>query len=186
MTQGALLMGAIALGIIVITGLATLVVAAFGWREGRRNTRELAQTNLRLESAFEQVQHERWEAQQKVRLLENRLEEQRPEKLLGELEQATKELEQLQRRHLETQHQVGRQEQMLFQQAEQQEQQRQRQEQERQHLMEELERWHERYRESHQEVKRLEQERSEAQQKVEQLTQLRERLLVEMRKIDKE
>ena len=176
----------VALSLAITLGLITLVFAAFAWGEGRRTARELARTNLQIESVLEQVEHDRLEAQQKVRQLENQLEEQRPEKLLGALEQATKELEQLRIRHSETQRQVGRQERMLLDQSDRQEQQRMRLEQERQHLMEELQRWHKRYVESQQEVERLEQERSEAQQKVEQLTQLRERLLTEMRGLDRE
>ena len=51
--------------------------------------------------------------------------------------------------------------------------------------MEELERWHGRYTRAQQEVERLKQERSEAGRKIEQLTQLRERLLEELREIGK-
>src|SRR5215207_8784534 len=58
-------------------------------------------------------------------------------------------------------------------------------EQERQHLLEELERWHGRYTGAQKEVERLKQERSEAGRKIEQLTQLRERLLEELREIGK-
>src|SRR5919199_1206187 len=127
----------VALSLAITLGLITLVFAAFAWGEGRRTARELARTNLQIESVLQQVEHDRLEAQQKVRQLENQLEEERLE-------------------------------------------------QERQQLMEELQRWHKRYVESQQEVGRLEQERSEAQQKVEQLTRLRERLLTEMRELDRE
>ena len=51
--------------------------------------------------------------------------------------------------------------------------------------MEELERWHGRYTGAQQEVERLKQERSEAGRKIKQLTQLRERLLEELREIGK-
>ncbi len=49
--------------------------------------------------------------------------------------------------------------------------------------MQELERWHARYLESQRRVERLEQECSAAQQKVEQLTQLREKLLEDIGEI---
>jgi chromosome segregation ATPase len=186
LTQSALLIGSIALGFIAVTSLATFIVVVVAGRDGRRAVHELDRINSRLENAFEQVQHERWEAQQKVRQLEHRLEEQRPQKLMGQLENATKELERLRGKYSEAQRQVGQQEQMLTHQSEQQEQQHLRLEEERQHLMEELGRWRERYVESQQEVKRLEQECWDAQQKVEQLTQLRERLLKEMQEISNE
>jgi chromosome segregation ATPase len=183
-TEDPLLIGSIALGITVT--FVTLFAAAGAWREGRRISRVLDVRHSRLEEQLERARFERSEALQKVQQLGERLEEQRPEKLTWELQQVREELEQLRHVYSETQRQVGQQKQEWLHQSEQQEQQRLRLEQERQHLMEELERWHERYVEARQQIGRLEQERSDAQQKVEHLTQLREKLLMELREIDKE
>jgi chromosome segregation ATPase len=181
-----LLIGAIALGLIFIMVLLTLVVAASSRREGRRISEMLEERYSRLENELQRTKMALLDAQQKARQLEVRLDEQRPEKLIGKLEQATEELEQLQRRLSESELQVGQLKQELLHRSEQQEQQRLRLEQERQHLMEEIDRWHGRYGESQLQVTRLEQELLDAQQKVEQLAQLRERLLAEMREIGNE
>ena len=181
-----LLIGAIALGSVFIIVLSTLVVAASGRRQGRRISEMLEERYSRLENELQRAQWALLEAQQKARQLEEQFEENRPEKLIGKLEQATEELEQLQHRLSESERQAGQQKQEFLHQAEQQEQQRLRLEQERQHLMEEVDRWHGRYGESQLQVTRLEQKLSDAQQKVEQLTQLRGRLLAEMREIGNE
>jgi chromosome segregation ATPase len=146
-------------------------------REGRRISKVLEERHSWLEN---ELQRALLEAPREAQQLKERIEEQHPEKLLGRLAHTTEELGELQHRLSESELQVGQQKQELLHQAEQQEQQRLRLEQERQHLMEEVERWYERYGESQLQVTRLEQELSDAQQKVEQLTQLRERLLVEI------
>ncbi len=181
-----LLIGAIALGSVFIIVLSTLVVAASGRRQGRRISEMLEERYSRLENELQRTQWALLEAQKKARQLEEQFEENRSEKLIGKLEQATEELEQLQHRLSESERQAGQQKQEFLHQAQQQEQQRLRLDQERQHLMEEIDRWHGRYRESQLQVTRLEQELSDAQQKVEQLTQLRGRLLAEMREIGNE
>jgi hypothetical protein len=113
------------------------------------------------------------------------LEEERPEKLEWELQHATEELERCQQAHSEIQQQVGQQKQEWLHQAAQQEQWRRHLEQERQHLMEELERWRWRYVEAQQQAEQLMEEHAEDQRKIEQLVQLRERLLKELGEIDK-
>ena len=87
--------------------------------------------------------------------------------------------------HLELQHQLGQQKQEWLERTEKQDERLLELEQERKHLLEELERWHGRYSGAQKEVERLKQDRSEAGRKIEQLTQLRERLLEELREIGK-
>jgi chromosome segregation ATPase len=178
-----LLVGAIAFGSVFIIVLLTLVVAASGRREGRRISEMLEERYSRVVDELKRAQGAHLDAQRKAWQLEEQLVEHHPENLLGKFQQATEELEQLQHKLSERERLTGQLEQELLHEAEKQEQQRGRLEQERQHLMEEVERWHTRYVESQQQVKRLEQERSDAQQKVDQLTQLRERLLGEIRGI---
>jgi len=100
-----------------------------------------------------------------------------------ELRHASEELERWRQAHLELQQQLGQQKQEWLERTEKQDQ--RLLEQEREHLIEELERWHGRYTGAQKEVERLKQERSEAGRKIEQLTQLRERLLEELREIGK-
>jgi chromosome segregation ATPase len=177
---------AVGLVVAVIVLLTTGLVVVSVRREGRRILEILAQRQYYLDTQLHEANDALLEAQREASQLQEQMAEQRPEKLVGKLEQATKELEQLEHRHSECERQVGQLKQELLHQSEQQEQQRLRLEQERQHLMEEVDRWHGRYGESQLQVTRLEQELSDAQQKVEQLTQLRERLLAEMREIGSE
>jgi chromosome segregation ATPase len=173
----------VGLVVAVIVLLTTVVVVVSVRREGRRISEILEQRQSYLDTQLHDANLAVFEAQREARQLKEQMAEQRPEKLVGKLEQATKELEQFLHRLAESERQAGQQKQELLHQSEQQEQQRLRLEQERQHLMEEVDRWHGRYGESQLQVTRLEQELSDAQQKVEQLTQLRERLLAEMREI---
>ena len=179
--DNALLIGSVILGIAIIVGVVTLIFAVRSWREGQHISSQLAgrYSQVEEEVALERYNHSL--AQVKVQQLEELLDKRRPEKLLWQVQHATEELEQLQHRLLETEHQVGAQKQEWLHQSEQQEQQLLRLEQERQHLMEELGRWHERHRAAQEQAALLKQEHSEAQQKVEELTRLRERLLTEMR-----
>jgi F0F1-type ATP synthase membrane subunit b/b' len=182
--EGSLLVGTIAFGLIFVLVLLTLVVVVSARREGRRISKLLEERYSRVVDELQRAQQAHSEAQRRAWQLEEQLLEHHPENLLGKLQQATQELEQLQRRLLESERMTGRLEQELLQQSERQEQQGERLEQERKRLMEEVERWHERYVASQQQVKRLEQERADARQKVEQLTQLREKLLGELREVE--
>ena len=183
MTQSVYLMSLFGgLGVVLLVGVITLVVAISVRRESRRVSTAFNERHSWLESELERVRQDLSEAQQHVQ----QLEEESPEKLKWELQHVTEELERLQHRHSESQQEVGEQRQEWLHQAEQQEQQRQRLEQEREHLMEELERWRERYVEAQIRAERSEQERSGAQQEVERLTQLRARLLTEIQEIGKE
>jgi chromosome segregation ATPase len=183
MTQNVILISLFGgLGTVLLVSVVTLVVAIGVRREARRISKVSDERHSWLEGELERARQDLSKAQQQVQ----RLEEESPEKLKWELQHVTEELERLQNRHSETQHEVGQQKQEWLHQAAQQEQQRLRLEQERQHLMEELERWRGRYVEAQIQVEGLKQERSDAQQKVEQLTQLRERLLTEIQEIGKE
>ena len=156
--------------------LSTLKAAVSSRREGERISEMLENELPRTSQAL-------LEEQKKAHQLEEQLEEVRPEHLMGRLKQATEELENLHHRLSECERQTGYLTQELLQESKQHEQQRARLEQERQHLMEEVERWRIRYVESQEQVKWLEQECSEAQHKVEQLTQLREKLLEDIGEI---
>jgi chromosome segregation ATPase len=161
--------------IIASIGLALMV--AVGGRRERLRVLEM------LENELPKTNQALLQEQKKAHQLEEQLEEVRPEHLMGRLEQATEELENLHHRLSECERQTGYMTQELLQESKQHEQMRARLEQERQHLMEEVERWRKRYVESQEQVKRLEQERSDAQHKVEQLTQLREKLLEDIGEI---
>lgn len=174
----------IGLGITLLAVIATLVVTVGAWRKVRNTSYELGQRYSRWEDELERARMERSEAQQEVQRSKEQLEEQRPEKLTWELQRATKELERLRNEHSENLRRAGLQEQEWAHREEQQEQQRLHLEQERQNLMEELERWRVRYTEAQERAERSEQERSEAQQKVEELAQLRGRLLTEIKEIE--
>jgi len=173
----------IGLGITVVASVVTLVLAVGAWRRTRETSYVLNEKYARREDELEQVWMKHSEAEQKVQQLEEQLEEQRSEKLEWKLQQATEELERSRQAYLETQQQIAQQKQESIHQTEQLEQQCHGLEQERQHLMEELERWHGRYLEVQQRAERLDQERSDAELKVQQLTQLRERLLEELGEI---
>jgi chromosome segregation ATPase len=173
---------AICVGIVI--SLVTLVVAVGVMREGRRVSETLQDKLSKVEHELQRAQWAEIDAQKEVDKLKERLVEQRPEKLMGKLEQATVELEQLQLRLSESERLVGQQKQELAQQAERQKRERERSEQEHQHLMEEIERWRQRYVERQQKFEHLKQEYSEAQQRVERLSQLRDKLRAEMDDID--
>ncbi len=178
MQQELVLLIAVCAGLVV--GLATLVLAASALREGRRASETLTG---KLSQAEHELKRARWaeiDAQNEAQKLKGQLEEQRPEKLIGKLEQATGQLEQLQLKLSETERLVGEQKQLLAEQSERQESERLRLEQEHKNLMEEVERWRERYARCQQKVEHLEQECSQAQRRVEQLMKLRERLRTEM------
>lgn len=170
------------LGTVLLVSIVTLVVAIGMRREARRISTALDERHSWLERELERARQDLSKAQQQIQ----QLEEESPEKLKWELQHVTEELERLRYSHSETQQEVGQQKQEWLHQAAQQEQQRLRLEQERQHLMEELERWRGRYVEAQIQVEGLEHERSDAQQKVEHLTQLRERLLMQIQEIGKE
>lgn len=174
----------IGLGIILLSVIATLVVTAGAWRKVRNTSYELGQRYSRWEDELERARMERLEVHQEAQRFKEQLEEQRPEKLTWELQRTTKELERLRNEHSENLRRAGLQEQEWVYRNEQQEQQRLHLEQERQNLMEELERWRVRYTEAQERAERSEQERSEAQQKVEELAQLRGRLLTEIQEIE--
>lgn len=183
MSQNVYLIGLFSgLGAILLASVITLVVAVAVWKKARHISGVLEENYSWLKTQLEQTQRDLSQAQGKVQ----QLEEKSPEKLKWELQHVTEELEQLQNRHSENLHQVGQEKQEWLHEAAQQKQQYQRLEQESKHLMEELERWRERYVEAQLEVERLEQELSGAQQKIDQFTQLRERLLTEMRENRKE
>ena len=171
----------IAVGINLVVSLIILIVASSGQIAAQQARRALREVHERMLVELEQARLKHSENEQKAQ----QLEEERPEKLEWKLQHLTEELEQLRRIHSETQRQLGEQKQDFLHQAEQQEQQQLRLEQERQHLMEELERWHARYIESQQQIERLKQERLEDQQKGEKLAWVQERLLAELREIDK-
>ena len=135
--------------------LATLKVAASGRRESRRISEVLENELRRTNQALTEEQRRAYQ-------LEEQLAEVRPENLIGKLEQAAADIEQLHHRLSESERQTGYLSQELLHESEQHEQQRARLEQERQHLMEEVERWRKRYVESQEQVKRLEQERLDA------------------------
>jgi chromosome segregation ATPase len=179
MTESTLLIGLIGLGITLLAGVIALILIAGGARRGVHYVAYV------LDERYTKLETELEQAQLKVQRLEERLQAERPEKLMWQVQHATEELEQLREAHSELQRQVGRQKQEWLNRAEKQDQQLRHLEQERQHLMEELERWHDRYAEAQKQVERLTQERSEDQQTVEQLTQLRERFLEELREIGK-
>jgi chromosome segregation ATPase len=170
----------IAICVSIVIGIATLVVAVSAMRKGRHVSETLEGRLSRMQNDLQRASWAEMDAQKEMRKLQERLEEQRPERLFGKLEHATGELEQLQHRLSESERLVGEQKQELLQQSERQKRERQSLEQEQQHLMEEVERWRERYVACQQKVEHLKQEYSEAQQKVEQLAQLRERLQAEM------
>jgi chromosome segregation ATPase len=174
------LIGLIILGMALLTGVMTLIFVAGGTRrQVRRISYILDERYTQLDTELEQARQDHLQAQRKIQQLEERLEEERPEKLKWELQHATDELERWREEYSELQRQVEQQKQEWLHQAEQQNQQLLRLEQEQQHLMEELERWHDRYTKAQQQVEQLKQERSEDQRKVEQLMQLRARLLEE-------
>ncbi len=173
----------IALGVCIVVSLATLVVAFGAMREGRRVSEMLRGKLSQAEHDLKRAQWAEMDSQKELRKLTEQLEEQRPDRLFGKLEQATGELEQLQQKLSESERLVGQQKQELSQQSERQKREHRHLEQENQHLMKEVERWLGRYVECQQKVEHLKQEYSEAQQKVEQLTQLRERLRAEMEDI---
>jgi chromosome segregation ATPase len=177
MAENLLLIG---LGVALLTGIvATLVIAGGARREVRSISKALEESYSQLATELERARQDALKAQQKIQ----QLEEGRPEKLEWELRQATEALERWQQAHSEIQQELGQQKQELLHQSAQQEQQRLRLEKESHNLMEELERWRWRFVNSQQEAEGLRQELSEYQQKVEQLTQLRERLLEELRGI---
>ena len=174
--------------LIVLISSAVLLVlstifAAGAWREARRISR---QQHARLETELDRTRQALSEAKGQVRQLEERLEEERPEKVQWELRHATEELKRLERAHSEAQRQLGENKQQWLHLSEQQEQQIVYLEQERRNLMEELERWRGRYAKAEQQVEQLAQKRSQDQQRIEHLTQLRQRLLEEMRDIGEE
>ena len=171
----------IAIGINLVFTLIILIVAGSGQIAAQRALRVLREVHERVLAELERARLKHSEAEQKAQ----QLEEERPEKLEWKLQHLTEELEQLQQIHSETQRQLGEQKQDFLHQAEQQEQQQQRLERERQHLMEELERWRSRYMEASRQLEQLKQERLEDQQKVEKLARVQERLLAELREIDK-
>jgi DNA repair exonuclease SbcCD ATPase subunit len=178
MQQELVLLIAVCTGVVI--SLVTLVMAASAMREGRRASEML---RGRLSQAEHDLKRARWaeiDAQNQAQKLKEQLAEQRPEKLIGKLEHATGQLEQLQLRLSDTERLVGEQKQHLSEQSERQKREHQRLEQENENLMEEVERWRERYVGCQQRVEHLKQEYSEAQQRVEQLTKLRERLRAEM------
>ena len=149
-------------------------------REGRRVSKTLEERLVQSEHDLQRARWAEMDSQKEVRKLKEQLEEQRPDRLFGKPEHATGELEQLQLKLSESERLVGQQKQELSQQSERQKRECQHLEQENQHLTKEVERWLGRYVECQQKVEHLKQEFSEAQQKVELLTQLRERLWVEM------
>ncbi len=173
----------IGLGIILPIVVAILVDTARTRREVRNISYELGKRYSRLENELDMTRMERSNAQQEAQRSKEQLEEQRPEKLMWDLQRATEELERLRNEHSENLRRAGLQEQEWAHRDEQQEQQRLHLEQERQNLMEELERWRARYMEAQERARRSEQELSEAQQKVEELARLRGRLLTEIQEI---
>jgi Skp family chaperone for outer membrane proteins len=156
----------IAICVSIVIGIATLVVAVSAMRKGRHVSETLEGGLSRMQNDLQRASWAEMDAQKEMRKLQERLEEQRPERLFGKLEHATGELEQLQHRLSESERLVGHQKQELSQQSEQQKRERQSLEQEQQHLMEEVERWRERYVACQQKVEHLKQEYLEAQQKV--------------------
>ena len=179
--DGILLIGLIGLGITLLVTVLIFLVVIATWRDAKGTSEALAEICAWFETELEQARQDSLEAQQRVR----QLEEERPEKLEWELSHATEELERWRTAHSQIQQELGQQKQEWLHRAEQQEQQRLRLEQECGHLMEELERWRWRYVDANQEVTRLREELAEDHRKVEQLTQLRERLLEELREIGK-
>ena len=182
MTENTLLL--VGLGIILLAAIATLVITVGARREVRNISYELGQRYLRLENELDFARIERSASQQEAKRSKEQLEEQRPEKLTWELEWATKELERLRNEHSENLRLAGLQEQESAHRDEQQEQQRLHLEQERRNLMEELERWRVRYTEVQERAEWSEQEHSKAQQKVDEIAQLRGRLLTEIQEIE--
>ncbi len=183
MSQNVFLLGLFSgLGAILLASIITIVVAVAVWKKARYISGALEENHSWLKTQLEQTQRNLSQELGKVQQLEEKC----PEKLKWELQHVTEELEQLQHRHSETLHQVGKEKQDWLHETAQQTQQNQRLEQESKHLMEEQERWRERYVEAQLEVERLEKELSGAQQEIDQFTQLRERLLAEMGKIRKE
>ncbi len=182
MTEKTLLL--VGLGIILLAAIAILVITVGARREVRNISYELGQRYLRLENELDFARIERSASQQEAKRSKEQLEEQRPEKLTWELEWATKELERLRNEHSENLRLAGLREQESAHRDEQQEQQRLHLEQERRNLMEELERWRVRYTEVQERAEWSEQERSKAQQKVDEIAQLRGRLLTEIQEIE--
>lgn len=174
----------VGLGIILLAAIAILVITVDVRREVRNISYELGQGYLRLETELDLARIDRLASQKEAKRSKEQLEEQRPEKLTWELEWATEELERLRNEHSENLRLAGLQEQESAHRDEQQEQQRLHLEQERRNLMEELERWRVRYTEVQERAEWSEQERSKAQQKVEELAQLRGRLLTEIQEIE--
>ena len=76
------LIGAVSLGIILLAGVIALMFISSGAREEvRRIYRLLDERYSRLENELRRAQDERSEAQQEARRLEERLQQERPERL---------------------------------------------------------------------------------------------------------
>jgi peptidoglycan hydrolase CwlO-like protein len=101
----------IAISVGIVISLVTLVVAVGVLREGRRVSETLQEKLSKAEHELQRAQWAEIDAQKEVDKLKERLVEQRPEKLMGKLEQATVELEQLQLGLSESERLVGQQKQ---------------------------------------------------------------------------
>ncbi len=175
----------IGVAISLILGVIVLIISDTSRMRARHASDVLDEIREQSLVELERQRLNYSEAQQKIQ----QLEEERPEQLQWECRRLTKELEQLRQMHSEAQRQIGQQKQEWLHQVEQQERQLLHLEQEHQQLLEELERWRSRYMEAQRQLERLKQERLEDQQKVENLAQMRMRLLAELgeglREVDK-
>ncbi|CAA9431660.1 MAG: hypothetical protein AVDCRST_MAG28-1496 [uncultured Rubrobacteraceae bacterium] len=99
MTESTLLL--VGLCILLLAAIAILVITVGARREVRNISYELGQRYSRMENELDLARVERSAYEQEAQRANKQLEEQRPEKLTWELEQATKELERLRNEHSE-------------------------------------------------------------------------------------